>query len=43
MLDNNGIWLDNGKLFDVEGDTGWEFGFGVGVNRQGSVVVGSPA
>jgi hypothetical protein len=42
-LNNSGNWLKNGKTFDPEGDTGWQFGYSVGVSLNGKVIIGSPS
>jgi hypothetical protein len=42
-INNSGNWLKNGKTFDPEGDTGWQFGYSVGVSLNGRVIIGSPS
>ena len=43
MINNSGTWIKNGKTFDMEGGTGWQFGFSVAVGKNGNVVTGSPS
>jgi hypothetical protein len=42
-LNNSGNWLKNGKTFDPEGESGWQFGYSVGVSINGRVIIGSPS